>query len=238
MRFLFYLICICIACAGYAADINDTLYIQKARTINSDSTKVQCDTIIRLCDADYRRVAEELGIEVATMKSVVEVEAGITHKGFCEPKKPILNFDVTIFKKFLRKKGFNYKKHLNKEAFKKINIRKYGSYCKAQWARFESACKIDSTSAKEASFWGMFQIGGFNWKKCGCSSINEFIQKMSESEAMQLELFAQYCINNNLVKYIQKKDWHGFSYRYNGPSYKSKGYHKKLKYAYKKHKIK
>ena len=149
MRFLFSLIYICIAYAGYATDINDTLYIHKARTINSDSTKVQCDTIIRLCDADYRRVAEELGIEVATMKSVVEVEAGITHKGFCEPKKPILNFDVTIFKKFLRKKGINYKKHLNKEAFKKQIFENTGHTVKPNGQDLKVLAKLTAHQQKK-----------------------------------------------------------------------------------------
>lgn len=227
---------ICIACAGYAEDKNDTIYIQETTTLSTDTITAPSDTIIRLTDDDYRRVAEELGIEVATMKCVVEVEAGITHNGFVEPGKPIINFDLPLFKKFIRKKGITRKKQTGKEAYSKPNIKKYGNYGKAQWARFESACEIDSTSAKEASFWGMFQIGGFNWKKCGCKSLEEFVSKMSESESMQLELFAQFCISTKLVKYLRKKDWNNFAYRYNGPSYKSRGYHRKLRIGYNKHK--
>ena len=89
--------------------------------------------------------------------------------------------------------------------------------------------------AEKATFWGMFQIGGFNWKNCGCASLEEFVERMSKSEAEQLELFAQFCINMKLVKYLKAKDWDGFAYRYNGPAYKKRSYHTRLRRAHAKH---
>ena len=35
----------------------------------------------RLTDEDYKKVADELGVDIATMKAVVEIEAGKSHKG-------------------------------------------------------------------------------------------------------------------------------------------------------------
>lgn len=206
--------------AGVAAD-----------SICSDTT----ERYTRLTDDDYGKVAEELGIDIATMKAVVEIEAGSTHLGFVEPGKPIINFDLTMFKRFMRSAKKSISGHAGAACFSRPNARKYGSYGKAQWARLESARSIDREIADKATFWGMFQIGGFNWKSCGCSSIEEFVERMSYSEAEQLELFAQFCKSRNLVKYLQKKDWNSFAYHYNGPSYKKRGYHTRLRRAYNKH---
>ena len=46
-----------------------------------------------ITDADFRLVAEELGVEVAAMKAVVEIEAGKQMKGFWAPGVPVVNFD-------------------------------------------------------------------------------------------------------------------------------------------------
>ncbi len=209
----------------------DTVSI-KADTIQ---TPVNNDKYYKLTEDDYQRVAEELGIDVATMKAVVEIEAGSAHQGFAEPGIPLVNFDLVVFKRFMRKAGKSYSKYAKSTAFQRPNTRKYGSYGKAQWARLESARKINKEIAEKATFWGMFQIGGFNWKQCGCKSLDEFISRMSESEAEQLELFAQFCKTNNLVRYLKAHDWNNFAYHYNGPGYKKRNYHVKLRRAHSKH---
>lgn len=206
-----------------------------AATSDSEQKSSDNDKYYKLTEDDYRRVANELGIDVATMKAVVEIEAGHSHQGFTAPGIPLINFDLTMFKRFMRRAGKSYSKYTGSTAFRRPNTRKYGSYGKAQWARLESARKINKDIANKAAFWGMFQIGGFNWKQCDCASLDEFVEKMSESEAEQLELFARFVINNNLVRYLRKKDWSGFAYHYNGPSYRSRGYHHRLRRAHAKH---
>ena len=133
----------------------------------ADTTQMDGKRYARLDEADYERVAAELGIDVATMKAVVEIEAGSAHQGFAAPGIPLVNFDLVVFKRLMRKAGKSYSKHAGSVAFKRVNIRKYGSYGKAQWARLESARAIDKEIAEKATFWGMFQIGGFNWKIAG-----------------------------------------------------------------------
>ena len=189
----------------------------------------------RLTDEDYKKVADELGVDIATMKAVVEIEAGKSHKGFVSPGKPLINFDLTMFKRQLSQAGIKNGKNTSYVCFKPVNTRKYGSYGNAQWARLESARTISRDVANKSAFWGMFQIGGFNWKCCGCATVDEFVERMSQSEAEQLELFAQFCINRDLVKYLKKKDWHNFARHYNGPSYKKRGYHNRLRAAHAKH---
>lgn len=216
-----------------AAVKTDSLPAAQADTLAADSVSEKPH---RLNDDDYQRVADELGIDMATMKAVVEIEAGHTHIGMVEEGKALINFDLGVFKSLMRRNKKSIKPYLSYEAFKKVNVRKYGSYGKAQWARLESARTIDADLANQATFWGMFQIGGFNWKKCGCSTIDEFVERMCRSEQEQLELFAQFCIHMDLVKYLKKHDWNSFAYHYNGPRYRSLGYHTRLRKAYAKHK--
>ncbi|MEG0701882.1 MAG: N-acetylmuramidase family protein [Muribaculaceae bacterium] len=211
-----------------------------SKNLNPDDTVIKDnvdDRYSRLTDDDYAKVAAELDIDVATIKAVSDIEAGKTHNGFATPGVPIINFDVTVFRGFLRKAGINaakYKKS-NSTAFSRVNTAKYGSYAKAQYARLESAREINADIANKSTFWGMFQIGGFNWKKCGTSSIDEYVTLVSQSEAMQLELFARFLENSGMVKYLKTKNWRAFAKAYNGTSAIARGYHKRLASAYAKY---
>lgn len=191
----------------------------------------------KLTDEDYQAVAAELGIEVAAMKAVVDVEAGRAHVGFYKPGLPIINFDIAMFRRFAGKRGIRTADYARSHAgaFAGLNPRKYGSTQAAQYARYNAACGIDSAAAIEGTFWGMFQIGGFNWKICGCSSLDDFVERMSFSEREQLELFATFLISTGYDKYLRAKNWSTFARRYNGPAYARRGYHTKLASAYKRH---
>lgn len=190
----------------------------------------------KLTDSDFKIIAESLGVEIAALRAVVEIEAGKSQMGFASPGVSVINFDRTIFRQLLRKAGISSAKYSQNIAFQRVNIKKYGNYSKAQFARLNAGRKINENIANESTFWGMFQIGGFNWKKCGSSSIDEFIFQMSYSEEMQLELFARFITNTGLLKYLKAKNWRAFARGYNGPSYASKGYHTRLAKAYAKYK--
>ncbi len=192
------------------------------------------NSIERLTDEDYREAADELGIETAAMKAVVAIEAGSTHRGFYAPGKPLINFDLAMFRRGARKRGINLATYTKKQpvVFSRPNIKRYGSYQAAQYARLNGAMAIDSITALENTFWGMFQIGGFNWRKCGAESIKDFVDSMSSSEHEQLELFVEFVKSQGLDKYLKKKDWAGFARRYNGPGYAKRRYHKRLASAY------
>lgn len=230
LTYLIFSICILLGCSSH-------LTHQKAKESAESTDTVEADTakILRLTEEDYERVAKELNIDVATMKAVVEIEAGAAHEGFAAPGIPIVNFDATIFRRFMAKAGKSVSKHAGSVAFQRPNMRRHGSFGLAQWARLESARTIDEPLAESATFWGMFQIGGFNWKLCGCKSLDEFVTRMSTSEAEQLEIFAVFIKNTKLLPYLQQKNWSKFAYHYNGPSYKSRGYDRKLRAAYVKH---
>ena len=192
----------------------------------------------RLTDEDFREVAEELGVEVAAIKAVVEIEAGAKHEGFWANGKPIINFDLSMFRKFAARNKVNLSKYKKSHAvvFARPNRARYGSYQAAQQARFDAARTIDDKTAIQGTFWGMFQLGGFNWKTCGCKSPDEFVNLMSRSERDQLELFAEFVRETGMLPYLIVKNWAAFARRFNGPSYARRGYHTRLARAYAKHK--
>ncbi|MCM1337095.1 MAG: N-acetylmuramidase family protein [Candidatus Amulumruptor caecigallinarius] len=210
----------------------------KADSAETPVDSVAAPAISRLTEEDYREVAEKLGVETAAMKAVVDIEAGKTHEGFFAPGMPLINFDFSMFTRFAKRNGVNlagYRKS-HPLVFTSPQTRKYGSRQRAQHARLNAARAIDERTAIEGTFWGMFQIGGFNWRKCGASSITDFVDRMSRSERDQLELFAAFLKSTGLDKQLRAKNWAAFARGYNGPSYASRGYHTRMASAYARHK--
>lgn len=192
----------------------------------ADTTK-----IVHLTEEDYQEVAQELKVEVAAIKAIVDIETGRLHTGFNRPRNPIIDFDAKIFARFCARKGINLKARTSQQDI----LYKRGFNQVLEHQRLSVACAIDSITAFESTFWGMFQIGGFNWKLCGAQNIQHFVKEMCYSERSQLKLFANFITNTDLVKYLRAKNWRAFAKRYNGPKYAQHGYHTRLAAAYRKH---
>ena len=97
--------------------------------------------------------------------------------------------------------------------------------------------KINIEAALSSCSWGMFQIMGFNHKSCEKDNIYTFVKDMYGSEYEQLNLFAAFVENNNLVKYLKSHNWDEFAKRYNGSGFKANKYDTKLASAYKKYSL-
>lgn len=178
-----------------------------------------------LSDEDFRIVAEELGVEVAAIKAVVEIEAGKAMKGFLAPGVPVINFDATMFARYRKRGG-------GRSGKVPSGLSGYGL---REWTQLVKARKTSCDGANMGTFWGMFQIGGFNYKLCGCESVDEFVRLMSESELQQLELFAALIVNTGMIHDLRAKNWSGFARKYNGASYARRGYHTRMAAAYRKY---
>lgn len=187
------------------------------------------DRYTHLTDDDFRRVANELQVEVAAIKAVVVIEAGKAMRGFWAPGVPIINHDRSMWARSGKLVTSKAKAPSNAT----IPAGLTSAFAKKAWQRLINARKINIQQADMSTFWGMFQIGGFNYKLCGCSSIEEFVELMSYSELEQLELFAALITNCKYVQYLRDKNWAAFARRYNGPGYARQGYHTKMAKAYK-----
>lgn len=101
-----------------------------------------------------------------------------------------------------------------------------------EYKRLELAKEIDEECALKSASWGMFQICGFNHNLCECKDVFEFVHKMTESHANQLELMYYFMKNSGCLGNLKAKDWAGFARKYNGPGYAQNAYDQKLRNAY------
>lgn len=195
------------------------------------------DRYSRLTDADYQSVADSLGVSVACIKAVVEIETGNKGQGFGPDSLPIINFDVSMFRKYAARRGIKPVRYHDSHAvvFNKPDVRSYGSMQAAQYARLRAAMSIDTVAALEGTFWGMFQIGGFNWRLCGCDSVQQFVERMAYSELAQLELFAAFVKSRRLDRFLARQDWAAFALRYNGPGFRKMNYDLRMAAAYRRY---
>lgn len=179
-----------------------------------------------LTEKDFQIVAEELGVEVAAIKAVVKIEAGPKLQGFWAPGVPVANYAKELFNKY----------NNSKTKGRKINDGKVPSglsgYALKEWTSLTNARKINADAADMGTYWGMFQIGGFNYKLCGCQSVEEMVKKVCHSELSQLEMFAVFIRNSGMLESLKKKDWATFARKYNGPNYAKRGYHTRMAKEY------
>ncbi|MCH5238755.1 MAG: N-acetylmuramidase family protein [Muribaculaceae bacterium] len=202
-----------------------SLLINEVDSVGKDAE----ERYLHLTEDDFALVAEELDVEVAAIKAVVEIEAGKAMKGFWAPGIPVINFDRTMYNKYTSKAA-------STEGAKGEKVPEgLKGYALKEWTELINARKVNAQGANMGTFWGMFQIGGFNYKLCGCESVDEFVKRMAYSELEQLQLFAVFITRTGMVESLRKKNWSAFARRYNGPSYAKRGYHTKMAKAYAKY---
>lgn len=189
----------------------------------------------RLTDARIAEIARENGIHPAALLAVKLVESG-TKSGFLDSGKPQILFEGHVFYKYLKAnvKSLDMNKlcaQYPNIVYPKWNKSKYLGGEK-EWTRLGQARQINVKYANYAASWGMFQVMGFNYKTCGCKTINEFVEKMCASQEQQLLLTLNFLKNSNLIVPIQKRQWATFAKGYNGPGFAQNKYHIKLQVAY------
>lgn len=220
--------CAVMCCANKPSQVAEPTV--KPVRVDSVPQKDESERYSKLTEADFELVAGELDVEVAAIKAVVSIEAGANMKGFWAPGIPVINFDRTMFNRYRYKSA-------DKSGAKGEKVPDgLSGYALQEWTQLINARKINAQGANMGTFWGMFQIGGFNYKLCGCKSVDEMVKLMAYSELEQLELFASFITNGGMLNDLRNKNWAGFARKYNGASYAKRGYHTKMAAAYKKFK--
>lgn len=189
----------------------------------------------KLTNEMIKDLAIRLGLEPALLKAVQLVEAA-GRDGFLADGRPQILFEGHIMYKEVHKKfpdrDLAYLcKRYSTIFFPKGDKSKYlgGVH---EYKRLELAKEIDEECALKSASWGMFQICGFNHNLCECKDVFEFVHKMSESHANQLELMYYFMKNSGCLSNLKEKDWAGFARKYNGPGYAQNAYDQKLRNAY------
>lgn len=188
-----------------------------------------------LSEKDLLSVANDLGVELAVIKAVNEVES--SGQGFLGNKPKIL-FEGHVFWRQLKKHGLDPMNHKagNENILYSSWTREHYFGGAREHERLNEAKKIHENAALESASWGLFQIMGYHWENLGYESVVEFVKLMNKSEGEHLKAFGRFIIANSLTKYLKDKDWANFARHYNGPGYKQNKYDEKLVRAYNKYK--
>ncbi|MBO5805812.1 MAG: phage terminase large subunit [Tidjanibacter sp.] len=188
-----------------------------------------------LTDDDYTSMAEQMGIEEAALRAVVEVECS-SAGGFLASGKPRILFEGHIFWRSLKKRGIDPAPlaEANGDILYPRWTTAHYRRGEREWERFERAATISPEAAVEATSWGLFQIMGMHWQMCGCSSPSHFRTLMEQSERAQMELAMQFLKKSGILRWLKTKDWCNFALRYNGSGYRANRYDSRLEAAYQK----
>lgn len=178
-----------------------------------------------------REAAERLGVPVASILAICEVESN--GGGFLTDGRPKILFERHIMYRRLKQAGLDADDLARRfPAF--VNPAPGGYKGGTQeWYRLELARQIHRASADESASWGAFQIMGFHWRRLGYTSIGDFVTAMQQGEAAQLDGFIRFiAADAALRKALASGKWAAFAKGYNGPDYKKNDYDTKLAAAY------
>lgn len=189
-----------------------------------------CERLLK--EADLILAAERLGVELAAIKAVNEVES--RDSGFFAFGKPAILFERHIMHRQLLKSAGDEVSALAALYPDLINPRP-GGYAGglAEYPRLARARMIDDSAAIEACSWGLFQIMGFHWQQLDYPSAQAFAAAMQAGEGQQLDAFVRFIeADLALHKALKGRKWAAFARIYNGPSYERNLYDAKLARAY------
>jgi hypothetical protein len=186
-----------------------------------------------LKESDYQRAADELGVDIATIKAVESVESA--GSGFQKNGRIKILFEGHKFWEELNKVTGNSEIKSTDENADILHQKSTTKFYKQdQWDRLDRAALIHKEAALKSASYGLFQIMGFNYGLCGFPDVESFVNFNKQSDGHQLLCFVRFCTHQGIHVYLQNKDWAKFAYRYNGAGYKKNKYDTKLAAAYKK----
>lgn len=164
---------------------------------------------------NYDAAAERLGVEVAAVKAVAEVESsGVPFWTIGGEKKPPVRLEAHWFGKFTKYAYNDTHPHISSRSWNpSLAARTHAG----AWEQVKEAASLDREAAYKATSWGAYQIMGFNYRALGFSNVYEMVDAMNTEEG-QLDGFVRFILADAvLLDALRRKDWHAFAGRYNGP---------------------
>jgi hypothetical protein len=183
---------------------------------------------VKLKETDYEDAAKELGVEVAAIKAVSNVES--LGSGFQADGRPKILFEAAVFSRLTAHK---YDKSHPNISSKTWNRKLYKGGAE-EYKRLAEAAKLDREAALRSASWGKFQIMGDNYRDLGYESAEAFVHAMCASERNQLKAFVKFIRSKGLKTALRDKNWAKFARLYNGPGYKKNRYDIHMRDAYQK----
>lgn len=169
--------------------------------------------------------ATALGCDVAVIQAVAEVESGGR-----------TNTKAFLFEPhwFSRLTGRRYDRSHPTVSYPRWDRRRYPRG-QARLEQFRTACALDRDAAHQATSWGLFQIMGFHFAKCGYGSAEEMAQAFQASVENNVAGFCRFIQASGWADALQRHAWAEFARKYNGPAYAKNAYDTKLAAAWRRY---
>jgi peptidoglycan hydrolase-like protein with peptidoglycan-binding domain len=182
---------------------------------------------------DIVQDANQNNIDPAMLYAFSVVEG--SRAGFLPDKRPIILFERhRFYKNLAAAKGQAYANSMM-ASYPDICNTTPGGYSGGalEYARLDKARGIDNDIALMSASWGMFQVMGENYRECGYTSVNAYVNDMIVSEDNQLQAVCVMINNRSSLKQaIDSKNFAQIARLYNGPNYQINQYDTKLQNAY------
>lgn len=180
-------------------------------------------------DDDVRAVAGLLGVTVAKVRAVREVESN--GRGVHpETRRPTILFEPHVFHRETKGRFSGSHPDLS---YPKWGEKPYPATQAQRYAQLVAAMALDETAALRSASWGGYQVMGFNHRACGFDTVQAFVREMVRGDRGQLLAFAAFVkANPAMLAALRAGDWSAFARLYNGPAYAQHAYDQKLKAAH------
>jgi len=190
----------------------------------------------QLTAKDFQEAANLLGVPVASVKAVAEVESA--GSGFIPDGRVKVQYEPHIMYRRLKEHFGQTRADRELRAHPDLVALKAGSYQtldKEDKDMGRASNLIDRTCALESASWGAFQIMGYHWKTIGYTTLQAFINDQYTARG-QLMSFVKFILaDSRLLRALRQKDWKTFARIYNGPAYATNKYDTKLAQAEARH---
>lgn len=202
--------------------IGNSVAAKQDRSLNAarvaELVSLRPSTPERLQTLDYRRVAEEHGIEPWKLHGMADIES--RRGGFDNDGRAIMVPELQWFSEFTF--------HAYDKTDPDLSIPKWIPPAKVKsghpyllenlgrWDVLARQAAIDFDAAIKAASWGAFQIMGFNFNKFNFSNPFELVQYVYQGERYQLDLAVRYLIADGGFEPLLKGDYYRAAIVQNG----------------------
>lgn len=189
-----------------------------------------------LSSTDFAHAARRLGVPVAAIQAMYEVES--SGRGFLADGQIKVNYEPHIMYRMLKEKFGLKQADEFRAQYPDLVKKKSGHLVKQSMEHqaLDAAVAIDRDSALQSASWGAPQIMGFHWKRLGFQNVQAFVNRMFQGEVGQLDTFCRFIeTDRELHSALLRLDWRKVASIYNGPNYEAGGYHDKLAKAFRKY---
>lgn len=166
----------------------------------------------RLTEAQISAEATAVGLTAAHVGAVYDVESN--GRGV-DPATglPIILYEPHVFSRLTNRR---FDASHPTVSYRQWKTRPYPKTQSERWDQLLDACALDPDAALQSASWGLGQVMGFNFAKCGFPDVWAFARAMGSGEGPQFGAMLDFIEQRGLLGALKRRDWRAFAAAYNG----------------------